>query len=148
MIRPGLPEHMPRLIEMGRAFFAASALARVAEFDDGSFVETVEGFSAVDALYVAEHGAGIVGMIGALVYPAWFNKRHLTGQELFWWVDPEWRGRGHGMALYRRLMERIEAQRLASFTMGSTETLKPAALARFYRREGYVPTERLFAKRF
>lgn len=140
---------MPRLVEMGRAFFAASALARVAEFDDASFIETVEGFSAADALYVAALEAEtVVGMIGALVYPAWFNKRHLTGQELFWWVDPAWRGRGHGMALYRRLMARIEAQRLASFTMGSTETLKPAALARFYRREGYVPTERLFAKRF
>lgn len=149
MIRPARQDDdMLRLVEMGRAFFAASALAHVAEFDDDSFIATLKGFSDADTLLVAVSGPPVVGMIGALVYPAWYNQGHLTGQELFWWVEPEYRGRGHGMALYRALEERIIAQRVNSFTMGATETLKPDSVACFYAREGYAPTERLYAKRF
>ena len=149
MIRPArLDDDMSRLIEMGRAFFAASALAHVAEFDGGSFIETLKGFSDVDTLLVAISGPLVVGMVAALVYPAWFNRRHLTGQELFWWVDPEFRGRGHGMALYKALEQRIRSRKVDSFTMGATETLKPGTVARFYAREGYAPSERLYARRF
>lgn len=149
MIRPArLDGDMPRLLAMGRDFFHASALAQVADFDDESFIATLRGWDDMDTLLVAISGPLVVGMVGALVYPAWFNGRHLTGQELFWWVDPEFRGRGHGMALYRALEERIIAQRVNSFTMGATETLKPDSVARFYAREGYVPTERLYARRF
>lgn len=149
MIRPArLDGDMPRLVEMGRVFFAASALSRVAGFDDDSFIATLRGWDDVDTLLVAISGPLVVGMVGALVYPAWFNRRHLTGQELFWWVEPEFRGRGHGMALYRALEERIIGQKVDSFTMGVTETLKPDSVARFYAREGYAPTERLYARRF
>ena len=54
---------------------------------------------------VAERAGKLVGMIGAIVAPHFFNPAIQTLTELFWWVIPEARGGRAGLMLLQSLVD-------------------------------------------
>ena len=90
---------------------------------------------------------GVLGMAGAMAYPCWFNNAHLTAQELFWWVEPEFRGGSMGAALKSGLEDWGCSKGCLTMEMGALEASRPGALARLYKRDGYGPKEAIFCKR-
>ena len=100
-IREATAEDVDRLVEMGCAFLEASAYAGRIRKNPAQMAALIEQLIGMEtgAVLVAERHAEPVGMIGLIVYPHSISG-DLTGAELFWWVNPEARGRT-GIALLR-----------------------------------------------
>ena len=147
MIRPAVPTDVFALMEMGQAFFVEAGWDKHADFDKESFALTCGTLIDHGVLLVADKDDGLVGMAGAGFAPAYWNRRVLTAQELFWYVEP-----GHRKGLGGKLMTALEdaVRNLGArlFSMSAEEGLRADALDQLYRRRGYFPTERLFWKAF
>jgi GNAT superfamily N-acetyltransferase len=149
MIRPAAEHDIPLLLEMGRRFFGEAGWGDVTEYDPASMERTIRHLidSEAGILLVAEADGEVAGMAGALLYPHYFNTDSLTGQEIFWWVEPAHRT-GFGGALLDAMESAAAAAGAVSFTMVSVASLRSDALDRVYRRRGYRPAERTYIKRF
>lgn len=151
-IRDANEADIPQLLDMAECFCKASGHADHAAFDPVSMERTLRGLIGGDdgILLVAEDAAvegGLAGMAGGLVYPLYFSAGRLTGQELFWWVEPDLRGAGAGPALLRGMEAAARAKGAGTFVMGALESLRPRAVGALYERSGYRPTEHLYLRR-
>ncbi len=146
MIRDATEDDIPEILVMGRKFFDLAGWPEIAEWDDASVTATLNHLIGSDdgVLLVVEHD-GIVGMAGALLYPFYFNAKHRTGQELFWWAESGARGR-EALALFDALEDRAREQGAMSFAMITVEGLRSETLGRYYRRRGYRAAENTFIK--
>lgn len=149
MIRPARLGDLDAMQEMGAQFFAASGLDRWFSYDVASFRNSLEAFieNPFAATFVAEDNGGIIGMAAALAYACWFNRDHITAQELFWWVDPSRRGDTHGRELREAMDDWARHRGCRTFEMGALEALRPEVLENYYARLGYGAKERIFCKR-
>lgn len=143
-VRDAVVSDIPRLVEMARNLFQASTLADTSGFCAASVATAFRSYIDDPATAFFVLGEPPIGMACALAYPAWWNRGHRTGQEMFWWVEP-----GHrraGMQLFNALEEWSRAMDLDTFVVGASESFKVPALERLYRRRGYVPQERLYVR--
>lgn len=149
MIRPAVISDLPRMETMGARFFAASDLDVWFSYSPHDFSKTAADVMASDqgVALVGDGPKGVVGMAIALAYPVYFNRAHVTAQELVWWVESEYRGGPMGAQLRSGLEEWARVKGCLTMEMGALETLRPEALAHLYERKGYGPKERIFCKR-
>ncbi len=136
MIRDATHADVPDLLAMAKEF-AAAAYPEI-ELVAADFMTTC------NELVSRETGVLLVsdrGMLGALIYPMYFNAGHLHAQELFWWD----RG-GEGAQLRTTLEDRARDAGAATLAMLCVDTLRPEAVAAVYGRAGYRPGERSFIK--
>lgn len=150
LVRPATLEDMPYILDFGRQFFAKTELRQSVEFDGLSFTQALEsfiqglGFEA--GVFVLENSVP-VGVIAGLCYSTWFNEHVKTGQDLFWWIEPDERG----FAQAKKMLDALEtwaSERGAKwFTMAATETMRPGTVEKFYLRRGYTLSERHFIRR-
>ncbi len=152
MIRRGATCDLDCLEDFGEKFHAASPLAAVSEFDRPSFramaTSYIMGFKGgVDGcLLVASDQGKAVGFLMAMVYPCWFNENIKTGQDLVWWIEPEYRSFKLARAMFDALEHWAREQGAHFFIMALTESMDPERLGRWYERRGYKLTERHYAK--
>lgn len=149
MIRPAVANDLPCLGTMGAKFFAASGLAKWFNYRPDCFSQVCKKLIRRDdgLLLVGEGPKGAVAMAGAMSYPCWFDDRHLTCQELFWWVEPTHRGSLFGAELRQGMEDWARDKGCLTMEMGALEASRPEALARLYKRDGYGPKERIYCKR-
>lgn len=145
MIRKATPEDTLALIELGRAFHAEAGKAEMGPFDPASFVEFLDRCASQGALIVAEKGDQVVGMLGLLTGPAWWNKALLVGQEVFWYCKPAFR-KGTGAELLEALESASRARNVSVQFVACESGNRSEALSRLYRIKGYRPVETMFAK--
>lgn len=96
-------------------------------------------------LLVADAGE-VIGMTGAMVHAHYFNASHRTGQELFWWIDPEHRGSKIGLEMFLALESWARSQGAQTFVMGALHAQSPEKVGQFYERNGYAPLEHTYMK--
>jgi GNAT superfamily N-acetyltransferase len=103
VIRDATPFDTPRLVEMGARFLTETEYRGRVAVNPAQMTATVNmlGDSDVGHVFVLELEGLVVGMIGLLLFPHPISG-DLTVSELFWWVEPEHRGRGI------RLLKRAE----------------------------------------
>lgn len=149
MIRQAKISDLPRLQIMGAKFFKVSGLDRWFTYKPSCFSRICANFMENDqaVLLVAEREIGAVAMAAALAYPCWFDDDHLTAQELFWWVEPDFRGGRMSGQLHRGLEDWARGRGCLTMEMGAMEASKPEALAALYERKGYGAKEAIFCKR-
>ena len=97
-------------------------------------------------VFVAENG-GIIGIAGVFVIPYFFNANELIGQEIFWWVDPPFRGTRAGIKLYKAMLDYTTARGGRISSMGSLEELDHKGLDKFYINRGFKRTDHNYMKR-
>ena len=139
MIREATLGDLPRVLEMGEQFYMAAGWQTFVEWDATS-VESTLAFlidSETGCLLVADVDGEIVGMIGGMVAPHYYNFSVITGQELFWWAKPEYRGAGGD--LFDALETWAKAVGATMFTMVAVDKFRPSVMARVYRSKGYAP---------
>lgn len=147
MIRRATPGDLEALISMGHKFFGASGYADIARFDEASFRATLYQLMGDNAVcLVAEIGGQVVGAAGALAYPFYFDASHKTGQEVFWWLDPEHRGGQTGIRLFADLEAWAREQGCRTFTMIALDAVDAARVGRMYQRCGYRASEHSYIK--
>jgi GNAT superfamily N-acetyltransferase len=146
-IRAATYADIPAIVTLGRAFFTASDMGAIAAFCEESLGASLHRMIASpDAiLLVAEVGDAVVGMAGAMTFPAYWNAAIKIGQESFWWVQPPHRG-AVGPLLMAGLEREAKERGARTFLMVSLEALRPAAVAKLYERAGYLPLEYSFWK--
>lgn len=132
------------MLLMGAKFHAYSGLSEI-DYDPASFRETLEaGIDSDNQAYlVAEQSGQVVGMIGGIVYPSYFNRNSLTGQEMFWWSEST-----EGLRLYRALEAWAISKGCTSFSMVALQDREFTRMDALYKRMGYRPSEHSYIKRF
>jgi len=89
----------------------------------------------------------IAGATAILAYPSWFNQKQKVGQELFWYIKPEYRGKfGMAMRMFKWLERWAENHKLTALTVASTGTMKVDKLASFYEKRGFKVWDVLYTK--
>lgn len=147
-IRPATENDIAVIAEMGARFFEEAQWSDVTEWDHDSICATLRHLidNPLGILLVSTRKGVIRGMAGGLVHPAYFNMHHLTGQELFWWVEPSERG-GMG-SLLLDCLELAAAQRGAqTWVMIALDKVRPNAVGAVYKRRGYRAAEHSWIKR-
>lgn len=148
VVRKATAEDFERILPLAHRFFEASKYGREMAFDDVSFKQTFDHLiSGEDGVFfVAAEDGEIVGLAGALAYPFYFNSAHKTGQELFWWVDPDARGSSVGVSMFDALECWAREQGCKTFSMICLDSLRPEAVSKIYQRRGYRASEHTFIK--
>lgn len=148
-IRDAAAPDIPRLVEMGGRFFAASSLATYSTYNPVAVEAALALF--IDnpdfTVIVLEADRHVAGMACAGIIPLWYNPAEVIGQEMFFWIEPEHRVPGAAGDLLFALERWIEDQGAVALNMGAVECQRPEALTRWYARQGYAAAERTFNKR-
>lgn len=84
-----------------------------------------------------------VGFIGGLITKMLFNKDAIA-TELFWWVDPQFRGR---KALSLKEAFEFWAKRVGARYITMSAPASDARVSRYYERAGYENIENSYLKR-
>lgn len=142
MIREATEADIPTIVEWGAHFAEACNLPggydpSSAEIFFRHLIENPDGI-----LLIGDGGA-----IGGMAHASPYNHAHKTGQELFWWVEPDKRKEGLGIALLKALQNAIEALGVHSWTL-STVGLDDGSLGQVYERFGYKLTDRNYSRTF
>lgn len=148
-IRPAEPKDLIEVIDMGREFFEQSGNGAFTTFDEPSFTTTVIGLMsgvANGVLLVAESGECPVGIAAHVVFPFYANMATKVGQELFWFVKPDFRN-GIGAALLDELEADARRKGADVFMSAAIAGLRDGAIARVYERRGYRPSENTFIRK-
>jgi len=148
LVRPAVASDLPCLATMGTKFFAASGFNKWFKYKPACFSQVCINLMVCEErlLLVGEGPKGAVAMAAAMLYPCWFNDEHVTCQELFWWVEPTYRGTLFGVKLRQGMEDWARGQGCSTMEMGALDASRPEALAQLYERKGYGPKERIFVK--
>jgi GNAT superfamily N-acetyltransferase len=96
-------------------------------------------------LLAAWDGPAIVGTVGAMLFPAYFNRAVTIGQETFYWAAPSHRGM-LGPAMLDAVEQAAREAGASQFIMVSLDALRPEAVGRLYERRGYSPLEHSYVR--
>lgn len=135
MIREAATADLPRIVELGREFHREDRWSGMLAFDPASFAETCGRLLEVGVIFLSDGG-----LIGLVVNPSIYNHATRVASELFFWAPD---GRGDDL---RRAAEAWAKQHADVLVMGAHEPGPVERIANWYRRKGYVPIGRQFAK--
>lgn len=147
MIRPATVSDIPTIAALGEKFHAAAGWEEIAYSADDC-AASLAAFMGADCFIclVAEENAGIVGMAAGIVSPVYFNRGHLSGEELFWWAD-ETASQLAGIRLLDALEKAARERGCQTWQMKSLARLNGERMVRLYERRGYRAAEQSFIKR-
>lgn len=145
MIRKASHSDIESILTMGERFYETTSYAKWTPFCRDSSRGLVEAVIDNGILLIAESDGKPIGMVGLAVAPFMYNNKSKAAYEVFWWVEPEFRG---GMAAWR-LLKAVQAAceelNVASIQMTLLST-SPELAATLYERAGYKHTETSFTK--
>lgn len=138
-------EDLERLTPLCKEFFSKTAFDALTEWDDSQAKEglTIMIESDTACVFVAKDGDKIIGTISGYVSPIWFSN-DIMGQEVFWYVDPEYRGKV-GTKLLNALEFNLKEKGATIINM--VHLCNGMDLTRFFYKKGYRKSEEAFIKR-
>lgn len=140
MIRFATLEDVPALVEMGKRFLRESPYHAFLAENPARMYELIAGLiEGSGGVLVSSMGDKITGMLGYILHNHFISGEPMAG-EVFWWVEPEYRGQGI------RLLHAVEA---AAHKAGATKIQMIAPNERvgaLYARLGYSPVETTFQR--
>lgn len=145
-VRTATVDELPAIVAMGARFYATTAYGALAPYCPASAQTLGRMLIEQGVLLVAEAPQGLVGMVGLALAPFMFNHAKRSAHEVMWWVDPDARDTGAGIALLRAIEPACRAAGAVAIQMGVLST-SPAHAGSLYRRMGYEQTETSYFKR-
>lgn len=149
-IRPATLDDAPEIARLGEMFHAQAGWSDIFPYSAADCEASLRVFMGSDSFIclVATDGADIVGMVSGIIAPVYFNHAHISGEELFWWVDPDSANQGIGIKLLVELENEAKARGCQSFQMKSIDLLNGDRMGQLYKRRGYRASEHSYIKRF
>lgn len=139
IIRQVVHGDLAKLAEFGAEFYRVGALP--GRFDPDYFArfwsESISLGRGV--IVVGEVGGSVAGTIGGLLYED-PNNGDLVAQEMFWWLDPAFRGSG-GVRLLDVFEDWADKVGAVRVVMTAVHGLREKALGRLYAGRGYREVE-------
>jgi len=147
-VRKATHSDIDDLMRMCELFFSKTGYEDIVEFDKTSMLNTLDNLLTEEnyILYIAKSGDETIGMIGTILYPFYFNNSHLTGQELFWWIDFEYRKSGVGALLLNAIEEESKKKGAKSFSMIALDSMNPEIVGGIYKDRGYKNSEHSYIR--
>lgn len=139
MIRLAVKADIPRLVEMGQRFRAHSTYAQYLADNPKQMAKLGEQLIAVDGLLLSEREGQIIGMMGFILHNHFISGEKVAG-EVFWWVEPEYRGDG------LRLMHDAERRAKAAGAKYMHMIAPTEQVEAVYERLGYEYVEATYQK--
>jgi len=103
MIRLACAADVPRLVELGLRFRRESEYNAHLSENAEKMAELATQLAERECLVVSERGGRLVGMLGYVIFSHFLSGETVSG-EVFWYVEPEFRG--EGLKLLRAAEER------------------------------------------
>lgn len=144
--RPATPHDLDAVFAMATRFFGETGYSKFTAIDSPALLGSLRELIEAGQILVAGDQS-VVGMIGLIDYPMYFAPQYRTAQELFWWVNPEARSTGAGLALLRAAEHWAKERGCQTITMLCLDAVEPQKVATIYERMGYAPLERAFIKK-
>lgn len=145
-IRRAGPQDAAEIARLGRQFYDAAGLeSLLGEYSEEAITALLSNEAV--AVFVAETDR-IAGFAAGIVYPHFLKPSVSVGQELFWWVEPEFRASGVGLQLMQALEGWAMASGASSFSMLTIHGLDHERAGQIYERAGYSILEHTYIKRF
>lgn len=145
IVRAATRSDVDAIVAMAERFYAQTSYAGIVPL----VKESAAGLAIVlmdhGVMLVAEQGERVVGMVGLFLEPFTFNVAITVATELVWWVEPDARETGAGMALLAAIEPACRDKGADLIRMMLLHNSPPHAAA-LYARRGYVPTEHAFTK--
>ena len=149
IIREATLDDCEAVARLGAEFIGKLKMPRVGYVDA---VKLEASFQAIHTnpngvMLVAEADSEVVGFLGGVAVPLWFDALDWTAAELAWWIDPEHRGGSTAARLVRAFEQWAKDRGLARVVLSDVEfedTAQPAGA--LIERLGYTMTERAFVK--
>lgn len=143
IVRRATAGDVPRIVQMGGQFYATTKYAP--PYCEQSATVIVQLMLDSGILLVADDEGELIGMVGLVLSPFAFNFAYRSAAEVMWWVDPEARTGGAGLALLRAVDAACIDAGVHHQEMKSLAT-SPAHVDTLYRRLGYTPSEHSYTK--
>jgi hypothetical protein len=112
--------------------------------DEGYLAEVLTKIIEEGLCLVAVEGMDIIGTIGGIVFPNYFDPSLVQLTELFWWVEEEHRGKKDSLRLFK-LFE-SEAKMFGATQVIMTTTSHTPHLKKIFERSGYSEHECSYVK--
>lgn len=135
MIREATINDTTAIVDKGLTMIASTPYAAMIKGDRDTMSATVTSLISNGVVLIATIDDAIVGMLGLATYTHPVSGERMTA-EIFWWVDPEYRG-WTGIRLLKRAEEWAREAETACLQM----VAPTADIERLYERLGYARTE-------
>lgn len=147
MIRPATLDDVPAIAALGERFHAEAGWSDIFAYSQEDCAASIGALleSELFICLVADEGE-IVGIVGGIICPVYFNRSHKSGEELFWYVSDN-ASQMTGLRLLDALEAEAKARGCESWQMKSLAKLNGDRMAKLYERRGYRPSEHTFIKR-
>ena len=89
---------------------------------------------------------GVVGFVAGVKAPLLANHSVLSGTELAWWIEPDYRKGRLGIDLMLYIENLAKMQGIKYWNMVSMESSNPEVANKIYSRLGYIKTETSYTK--
>lgn len=148
-IRAGCAEDIGGLVHLGMRFFEEAGLSDIAEWDTPSFMSTLAYLideNMPSTLLVVEKDSTLIGMAGGVLFPFYFDLKSSAFQEVFWFIEPEFR-KGIGGQLLDELEADARRKGADVFISAHIAGQRDEAFGRVYAKRGYRPSENTYIRR-
>jgi len=140
-IRNARETDLPGLVEIGKKFYTLNPFRHTAELDNFSLRRTLLDVLRHHVLLVVLDDDKLVGAAGVYIAPLYWHFGKLQAQELFWWIDQEYRGTKAGKQLFIWLENACRAKGVNYLCMAALQESSPEAVGAIYERAGYHKIE-------
>lgn len=144
-VEKGTLEDVAAGAEAGRKFYETTAYTDI-PYDVPTVKRLLAKMIEEGTLVVLKADGVIVGGAGGLTGPIFFNDDSKVGFELFWWIEPAYRGQG--LKLLRALERAAQEVGCTHWVMMALEDQTVEQVDVLYRRRDYRRIERGYLKRF
>ena len=147
MIREAMIADIPAIATLGEKFHAQAGWDEIA-YSARDCEASLAAFMGAGCFVcvVSENDGLIDGMAAGVISPVYFNAAHISGEELFWWVD-DGAPQLAGLRLLDALENAAKERGCQSWQMKSLARLSGGRMERLYERRGYRASEQTFIKR-
>jgi hypothetical protein len=146
LIREAGLSDIPEIARLGGKFHEQAGWSDIMAYSEANCALSLEHLMKSDAFICLVAGRDkIEGMAAGVVSPVYFNHAHLSGEELFWWVD-ENAPQMTGIRLLDALEQSARQRGCVSWQMKSIAKLNGDRMAKLYERRGYRASEQSFIK--
>lgn len=144
MIRNGTSEDIPKIIEMAREFWTHTMYEE--EFED-YIVEHLSQECINQKMMIVLDVDGVRGFACGLIGPLMASSKAKIGQEVAWWVDPDYRKGSNGIKLLKGLEGAAKLAGVKYWNMIFMKSSMPDVIEGMYQKMGYTIAEVAYCKR-